>query len=74
MWVAIQAQADGQPCFFVPAMDEGQHLRQTAGWPDTWQYLQQILRNEGPFDGVLGYSQVCTTNLSQALHVWKNSI
>lgn len=56
---AIQAEAGGQPCSFVPAMDEGQYLRQTAGWLETWQYLQQILRNEGPFDGVMGYSQVC---------------
>ena len=40
-------------------MDNEQHLRQTDGWPESWQRLQLVLREEGPFDGVLGFSQAC---------------
>ncbi len=57
----------------MPVMDEGQYLRQTAGWLETWQYLQQIVRNYGPFDGVMGYSQVCTKNNLQAAYLWNGS-
>ncbi|BDA43290.1 probable thiosulfate sulfurtransferase/rhodanese-like domain-containing protein at N-terminal half [Coccomyxa sp. Obi] len=65
---AGRAQAGGQPCCFVPAMDEGQYLRQTAGWQETWQYLQQILRNDGPFDGVMGYSQGASVATALCAH------
>ncbi|KAK9828526.1 hypothetical protein WJX72_000594 [[Myrmecia] bisecta] len=45
---------------WVPApttADEQQHLRQTAGWARSVEHLQAVLRGQGPFDGVLGFSQ-----------------
>ncbi len=40
-------------------MDEEQHLRQTEGWAASQQHLQRVLHEQGPFDGVLGFSQAC---------------
>ena len=37
--------------------DQQQHSCQTAGWPESWAALRQVLESEGPFDGVLGFSQ-----------------
>ncbi len=38
-------------------MDEWQYSQQTAGWNESWEHLQHILQTQGPFDGVLGFSQ-----------------
>eukprot|EP00897_Mesotaenium_endlicherianum_P005108 jgi/Mesen1/4625/ME000237S03664 len=37
--------------------DPLQYRRQVAGWEASRQYLQQVFREQGPFDGVLGFSQ-----------------
>lgn len=46
----------------MPAGEEisvgDQYTRQTVGWPQTWEYLQKVLHAQGPFDGILGFSQV----------------
>jgi len=36
-----------------------QHLQQSEGWDASWEVLQQAVAELGPFDGVLGFSQVC---------------
>lgn len=38
-------------------LDARQFLRQTSGWGETCQYLKGIMLTDGPFDGVLGFSQ-----------------
>jgi hypothetical protein len=35
-----------------------QQLQQTEGWALSWAALQEAVRRQGPFDGVLGFSQV----------------
>ena len=41
------------------ALDAQQHLRQVEGWPASLALLRQVLRSsDGPFDGVMGFSQV----------------
>ncbi|KAH9312448.1 hypothetical protein KI387_027483 [Taxus chinensis] len=37
--------------------DPLQYQHQSAGWPETLTYLQNIFSVMGPFDGVLGFSQ-----------------
>ncbi|KAL2620214.1 hypothetical protein R1flu_000419 [Riccia fluitans] len=34
-----------------------QHQTQTSGWSKSWEYLQAVFAEQGPFDGVLGFSQ-----------------
>ncbi|KAL3681523.1 hypothetical protein R1sor_024479 [Riccia sorocarpa] len=34
-----------------------QHQTQTSGWSESWEKLQAVFAKEGPFDGVLGFSQ-----------------
>ena len=55
-----QALADGglPGAAALPVMDKGQHLRQTEGWTASRDYLQFVMERDGPFDGVLGFSQV----------------
>lgn len=38
-------------------VDDTQFQRQAAGWAESEQELQRVLREQGPFDGVLGFSQ-----------------
>ena len=41
------------------ALDAQQHVRQTGGWPASLALLLQVLRSsDGPYDGVMGFSQV----------------
>eukprot|EP00873_Tetraselmis_striata_P025221 jgi/Tetstr1/445485/TSEL_033263.t1 len=48
-------QAGWQP---APAhCAEGQHQRETEGWAASWRELARALREDGPFDGVMGFSQ-----------------
>ena len=39
-------------------VDERQYLSQTEGWGESWAVLQEAVHSLGPFDGVLGFSQV----------------
>lgn len=39
-------------------IDEAQYLRQVSGWKETYHTVSEALINEGPFDGILGFSQV----------------
>ena len=50
---------------FSPVLDCAQHLRQTHGWDTSWKVLQSILRDSGPFDGIMGFSQVRLYLISQ---------
>jgi len=40
-----------------PAFDRWQYETQTEGWETSWEYLQKVFHDLGPFDGVLGFSQ-----------------
>ncbi|GAB4817176.1 hypothetical protein N2152v2_004222 [Parachlorella kessleri] len=48
---------DTSTCSQEWATDEWQFLHQTAGWPESWRHIQHILATQGPFDGILGFSQ-----------------
>jgi hypothetical protein len=37
--------------------DPLQYQGQTEGWDTSWDYLQNVFKTLGPFDGVLGFSQ-----------------
>lgn len=37
--------------------DASQYETQTEGWNVSWEYLQKVFHDLGPFDGVLGFSQ-----------------
>ena len=39
-------------------VDGDQLMRQTEGWEDTLQHLLKIIDLQGPFNGVMGFSQV----------------
>lgn len=39
------------------AFDAWQYETQTEGWGTSWEYLQKVFHELGPFDGVLGFSQ-----------------
>ncbi len=39
-------------------VNEDQCMRQTEGWERTREHLMGILAEEGPFDGIMGFSQV----------------
>lgn len=39
------------------AIDTSQYLRQSAGWVETRQSLDRIIKECGPFDGIFGFSQ-----------------
>lgn len=62
-WLVQPSQAALTPADkerWIPAEGEisgDQYKRQTAGWPQTWEYLQNILHAQEPFDGILGFSQ-----------------
>lgn len=50
-------QSQWQPA--PAALDAQQHLRQVEGWPASLALLREALRSsEGPYDGVMGFSQV----------------
>ena len=36
-----------------------QYQRQTEGWSQSRQCIEQALQRDGPFQGILGYSQAC---------------
>eukprot|EP00884_Botryococcus_braunii_P022116 jgi/Botrbrau1/8589/Bobra.0380s0010.1 len=40
-------------------IDEAQYLRQVCGWEETYCTVSEALHNQGPFDGILGFSQGC---------------
>ena len=40
-------------------MDSDQHTRQTEGWQESWAVLEIAMDQHGPFDGIMGFSQVC---------------
>ena len=53
-WLVADRQAD------VPGRCDGgaeQWRQQTAGWPESQAVIDQVLKQQGPFDGVLGFSQ-----------------
>lgn len=53
-----QAQcSSASPAGPAPCMDEWQFRRQTAGWQESLQALEAALQDQGPFDGVMGFSQ-----------------
>ncbi len=45
--------------FVIPNMDSDQHMRQTEGWPESREVLKAAMNQHGPFDGIMGFSQVC---------------
>lgn len=55
--VQQEEQQQEQPQQQAQCMDEWQFSRQTAGWQESWSSLQGVLAAQGPFDGVLGFSQ-----------------
>ena len=61
-WIGLQALAGCKipdvQCYVVPALDRDQHLRQTEGWESSWEHLERVLSTPGPFDGIMGFSQV----------------
>ena len=61
-WIGLQALAGCRipdvQCCFVPTLDRDQHLRQTEGWESSWEHLESVLSTHGPFDGIMGFSQV----------------
>ena len=59
--------ADTELCV-VPAMDGDQYIRQTEGWQDSWQVLKAAMELHGPFDGIMGFSQVSTCPSPSAVH------
>ena len=53
-----QQAEEGEEGGAAPAyVDDAQHRRQTEGWRESWAALDSALREQGPFDGVLGFSQ-----------------
>ena len=40
-------------------VDEQQYTQQTEGWAESLAALRRAVREQGPFDGVFGFSQVC---------------
>lgn len=54
---AQQGQQPGALLQGGAAANAEQFQRQTAGWEATQALLQRVLREQGPFDGVLGLSQ-----------------
>ena len=61
--LCMQALARGDPAdtelCSVPTMDGDQHMRQTEGWQESWQVVKAAMDLHGPFDGIMGFSQVC---------------
>ena len=48
------------------ALDAQQHLRQVEGWAASLAMLRQMLRSsDGPFDGVMGFSQVGDASITK---------
>lgn len=35
-----------------------QYRRQTKGWPESWACIKEAFQKQGPFQGILGFSQV----------------
>ncbi len=65
------AQEYGSANAALPApeyVDEMQYTRQTEGWAESLAALRRALRELGPFDGVLGFSQVSSGGLG-TVHV-----
>ena len=52
-------------------MDEWQFQQQTAGWHESEQALAAVLREQGPFDGVLGFSQGAAVAAVLAAQQWQ---
>lgn len=48
------AEVDGRT---KKRFDAWQYETQTEGWETSWEYLQEVFHDLGPFDGVLGFSQ-----------------
>eukprot|EP00887_Chlorella_sp_A99_P007560 scaffold28.g7560.t1 len=48
-----QGQQEPAPAF----VDPQQHLRQAAGWGESWAALRAALAEGGPWDGLVGFSQ-----------------
>ena len=50
---------DGQQWQIAPpSCNSQQHLEETEGWTESWRCLKEAISNQGPFDGVMGFSQV----------------
>ena len=39
-----------------------QLMNQTEGWEETLKHLLAVMQQQGPFDGIMGFSQVSVTN------------
>jgi hypothetical protein len=50
--------------------DEWQLQAQTAGWEESQRELEQVLTEQGPFDGVLGFSQGAAVAAVLAAQQW----
>lgn len=35
-----------------------QFLQQTEGWDKSYRHIKDVVASQGPFDGILGFSQV----------------
>ena len=57
--------ADAERCI-TPVMDRDQHMRQTEGWQESWDAVKAGMDLHGPFDGIMGFSQVCRPALAQS--------
>ena len=53
-WLFAKQQADSS---LKPSTGDALWQQQTEGWPASEAALVDVLRREGPFDGVLGFSQ-----------------
>ena len=76
--LATQQQGNGEELAAAAAAaaaagltDEWQFQQQTAGWQDSEQALAAVLREKGPFDGVLGFSQGAAVAAVLAAQQWQ---
>lgn len=50
------------------AIFQGQYKRQTEGWPESWEHIYSTLSDDGPFHGILGFSQARLNQVCIELH------
>lgn len=62
-FVYVQApHADGGPLWMGDAEKQGPHS--VTWWDDSVSYLRGVIAEQGPFDGIFGYSMGCATAFS----------
>lgn len=55
-----RCRAEGVSCWeqAPTSCNQRQHLYETDGWDETWRHLKAAIESQGPFDGIMGFSQV----------------